>query len=120
GPLRLAAGLAGRRLGHGLLRRGRSDLAGDRASGRRQAEIRLQQPATGDDTPAGRAAVEEPLAGGARLSTDERRVGPGSFRGPRSSSRGGVGGIQQVVSAVSSPAPATGPSGLASAPRSTR
>jgi hypothetical protein len=36
-----------------------------------------------------------------------------------SRSRGGVGEIQQDASAVSLPAPATGPSGLASAPRST-
>ena len=45
GPLRLAAGLARRRLGHGRVRRGRADLAADRAAGRRQAEVRLQQPA---------------------------------------------------------------------------
>ena len=51
GPLRLAAGLAGRRLGHGRLRRGRADLAADRGAGRRQAEVRLQQPA--GRTPAG-------------------------------------------------------------------
>ena len=45
GPLRLAAGLAGRRLGHGRVRRRRADLAADRGAGRRQAEVRLQQPA---------------------------------------------------------------------------
>ena len=93
GPLRLAAGLAGRRLGHGRLRRRRADLAVDRAAGRRQAEVRLQQPAAGHDAAAGGPAVEDPLAGGAGLSADEGRIGPGLI------SRAAPGGASTTTSA---------------------
>ena len=55
GPVRLAAGLAGRRLGDGRLRRGRADLAADRGAGRRQDQVRLQQPAGGHEPDARRS-----------------------------------------------------------------
>src|SRR5262249_50391367 len=82
GPFRLVAGLARRRLGHRRVCRGGADLAADRASGRRQAEVRLQRPAARHDAIAGRPVVEEPLAGGTRLPADEGGIVPGSCRGP--------------------------------------
>jgi hypothetical protein len=82
GPLRLAPGLAGRRVGHGGLCRRRAGLAPDRGAGRRLLEVRLQQPAGGDEPIASRAAVAEPLAGGAGLPADEGGAGAGPPRGP--------------------------------------
>ncbi len=82
GPLRLVAGLARRRLGYGQLRLCQADLALDRAPGQRPTEVRPQQPAGGHPAAAGGPALEEPLAGGTRLPTDEGGNGSGSFRGP--------------------------------------
>ena len=45
GPLRLAAGLARRRLGHRRVRRGRAGVAADRGAGRRQDQVRPLEPA---------------------------------------------------------------------------
>src|SRR5262249_22748536 len=82
GPVRVAAGVAGPGLVHRAVRRGRPDLAADRGAGRRQAEVRLQQPA-GEHRPGqGGAAVAEPLAGGAGLPADEGGTGAGPPRGP--------------------------------------
>src|SRR5262249_32722909 len=66
----------------GGVRRRRALVAVDRGAGRRQAQVRLLQPAGGDQSRPGGAAVEEPGAGGAGGSTAERGVGAGPLRGP--------------------------------------
>ena len=80
--IRLGPGLAGPRLGRRCLCRRRADLAVDRGAGRRRDPVCLLEPAGGDEPAAGGPALEEPLAGGARLSADEGRTGAESFRGP--------------------------------------
>ena len=82
GEIRLGPGLAGPRLGRRCLRRRRADLAADRGAGRRRDPVCLLEPAGGHEPAAGGSALEEPLAGGARLSADEGRTGAESFRGP--------------------------------------
>src|SRR5262249_24074704 len=56
------------------------DLVAHRGAGRRQAEVRLQQPAGGHQPDQGGLPVAEPRAGGARLPTDEGRTRVGSPR----------------------------------------
>jgi hypothetical protein len=81
GPVRLAAGLAGPGLVHREVRRGRADPAPGRGAGRRQDQVRLQQPAGGHQPDRGGAAVAESVAGGARLPADEGGTRAGSPRG---------------------------------------
>src|SRR5262249_55453095 len=57
-------------------------LAVDRGAGRRHDPVRVLEPTGADQPDPGGPALEEPLAGGARLPADEGRNGPGSFRGP--------------------------------------
>ncbi|WZP01024.1 transposase [Isosphaeraceae bacterium EP7] len=81
GPLRLAAGLAGRRLGHRRLRRSRPDLADDRGAGRRGDRLRPLEPAGGHQPDPRGASLEEPLGGGAGRPADEGRARAGPPRG---------------------------------------
>ena len=60
----------------------RADLAVDRGAGRRPDPVRLLEFAGGHQPDPSGSALEEPLAGGARLPADEGRTGPESFRGP--------------------------------------
>src|SRR5262249_30452186 len=55
-------------------------VAADRGAARRQDQVRLEQSAGQDLHEEGGAAVEEPLAGGAGVSTNEGGTGPGPLR----------------------------------------
>src|SRR5207249_9097615 len=82
GEVRLGPRLAGAGLGARRLRRCRSALAVDRGAGRRQDLLCVLELAGAHPPDPGGSALEEPLAGGARLPTDEGRIGPESLRGP--------------------------------------
>src|SRR5262249_33650345 len=58
-----------------------ADLAVDRGAGRRHDPVCLLELAGADQPDPSGSAVEEPLAGGARLPADEGGTGPESFRG---------------------------------------
>src|SRR5262249_56118082 len=76
-PLRLGAGVAGAWVEAWGARRGRSGLAAGRGAGRWHDQVRPVQPARRHEPPACGPPLEEPLAGRARVSADEGRVGPG-------------------------------------------